>query len=115
MKQNEDMRLENGKAKSTELGSEAVSKNTQYDKVFADYTAIERSKRSKDTLMKQVEDMLADNISITWNNVRTLLLLLHLKDTDIDLINRANACVQKIHKDYVCDIPKDISEWFRDI
>ena len=40
---------------------------------------------------------------------------LHLKDTDIDLINRAYACVQKIHQDYACDIPKDISEWFRDI
>ena len=115
MKSFEDMKLEKGKVKSSELGSEAVSECTQYDIIFADYTAIERSKRSKDSLMKQVEDMLADDILITWNNVRTLLLLLHLKDTDIDLINRANACVQKIHKDYACDIPKDISEWFRDI
>jgi len=109
------MELENGKAKSSELGSEATSESTRYDIVFADYIAIERSKHSKETLMKQVEDMLADGILITWNDVRTLLLILHLKDTDIDLINRANACVQKIHKDYACDIPKDISEWFGDI
>lgn len=80
-----------------------------------DESAIERSKQSKEALMKCFEAMLADKIHIVWNNVRTLLLALHLKDSDVDLINRANACVKKVHEHYAGDIPKDISEWFKDI
>ena len=121
MKTHEDMNLETMDASSIlrNLESKELSEYTSCDILLASYvknrTAIGGSKLLKAELLESFDAMITNDSHITWNNVRTLLFVLHLEDTDVDLINRANACVRKIHEHYAEEIPQDICEWFRDI
>ena len=121
MKTHEDMSLETMDASKIvrNLESKEFSEYTPCDMLLANYvksgTATGRNKVLKAQLLESFDAMITNDSHITWNNVRTLLFVLHLEDTDVDLINRANACVKKIHEHYAEEIPQDICEWFRDI
>lgn len=106
--------IESGTIKC-ELEGKDISEGTPFD-VLLNSTALNCSRDSKENLLKCFEDMISEEkIHITWNNVRTLLVVLHLTDTDVTYLNRVKHCVEKLKKQYMGDIPKDIDEWFKDI
>lgn len=79
-------------------------------------SAKERSYKSRLALIQCFEEMVrTDEITVTWKNVRTLLNILDLQDTEVCFLNKVSDSVRAIAEKNGEEIPNDISEWFADI